>query len=86
VLTLLAAAAVLSATMFTSWALYITLVEHPARLDSGAAAGRAQFRPSYRRAAPWQAAFAAGALVSGASSPRSRPGGRGWSGRWPSAP
>ncbi|HEX9820185.1 MAG TPA: DUF1772 domain-containing protein [Methylomirabilota bacterium] len=61
----LTTAAVLSATLFTSWALYITLVEHPARLDSGADAGRAQFGPSYRRAAPWQASFAAIALVSG---------------------
>jgi len=62
---LLATAAVLSATLFATWALYITLVEHPARLDSGAEAGRAQFGPSYRRAAPWQASFAAIALASG---------------------
>ena len=34
----LTTAAVLGAPLFTSWALYITLVEHPARLDSGAAA------------------------------------------------
>jgi Anthrone oxygenase len=53
-----AAAATVSATAFTAWALYISVVEHPARLDSGGAAGRAQFRPSYRRAAPWQASFA----------------------------
>ena len=70
----LATAAVLSAAMFTTWAFYITLVEHPARLDSGA--GRAQFRPSYRRAAPWQAAFAAIALVSGAAT-------AGLTKRWP---
>jgi Domain of unknown function (DUF1772) len=41
------------------------LVEHPARLDSGAASARAQFRASYRRAAPWQASFAAIGFVSG---------------------
>jgi hypothetical protein len=58
-------AALVSAVMFTAWALYVTLVEHPARLDSGAAAGRAQFRPSYRRAAPWQASFALITLLSG---------------------
>jgi len=29
-------AALISAIMFASWALYVTLVEHPARLDSGA--------------------------------------------------
>jgi hypothetical protein len=62
---LAAAAAMVSATAFTAWALYISVVEHPARLDSGAAAGRAQFRPSYRRAAPWQASFAAIAFASG---------------------
>jgi len=60
-----AAAALVSATAFTAWALYISVVEHPARLDSGAAAGLAQFRASYRRAAPWQASFAAIAFVSG---------------------
>jgi Domain of unknown function (DUF1772) len=58
-------AALVSAVMFTAWALYVSLVEHPARLDSGAAAGRAQFRPSYRRAAPWQASFALITLLSG---------------------
>jgi Domain of unknown function (DUF1772) len=60
-----AAAATVTAVAFTAWALYITLVEHPARLDSGAGAGRAQFRPSYRRAAPWQASFAGLAFVGG---------------------
>ena len=62
---LAAAAATVTVTAFTAWALYIVLVEHPARLDSGAAGARAQFRSSYRRAAPWQASFAAIALVSG---------------------
>jgi Domain of unknown function (DUF1772) len=61
-----ASVAVLSAVMFTTWALYITLVEHPARLESGAGAGRAQFQASYRRAAPWQASFAVVALLGGA--------------------
>ena len=59
------AAATVSGTAFTAWAIYIALVEHPARLDSGAACARAQFRPSYHRAAPWQASFAAIALDSG---------------------
>jgi anthrone oxygenase-like protein len=62
---LAAAAATVSSTAFTAWAVYIVLVEHPARLDSGADGARAQFRSSYRRAAPWQASFAAIALVSG---------------------
>ena len=59
-------AALVSAVMFTAWALYVSLVEHPARLDSGPASGRAQFRPSYRRAAPWQASFALITLLCGA--------------------
>jgi hypothetical protein len=63
---LLATGALLSATLFTTWALYITLVEHPARLDSGAGPGRAQLQASYRRAAPWQVSFALAALVCGA--------------------
>jgi Domain of unknown function (DUF1772) len=62
---MLASAALVSATVFTAWALYITLVEHPARVASGPVAGRAQFRPSYHRAAPWQASFALIAVVSG---------------------
>ena len=62
---LAAAAATVSGTAFTAWALYVTLVEHPARLDSGARSGRAQFQPSYRRAAPWQASFAMISLLAG---------------------
>lgn len=54
----LATVSVVCAIMFASWALYVSLVEHPARMASGAGPGRAQFRPSYRRAAPWQASFA----------------------------
>ena len=37
----------------------------PDGVASGPAAGRAQFRPSYHRAAPWQASFAAITLLSG---------------------
>jgi Anthrone oxygenase len=54
------------AGLFSLWALYISLVEHPARLSAGPAAGVAQFRQSYRRAAPWQVSAAAIAFVSGA--------------------
>jgi hypothetical protein len=63
---LVASVGVVSATMFTAWALYIMLVEHPARLAVGPAAGRVQFRESYKRVAPWQGSFAAIALVCGA--------------------
>jgi Domain of unknown function (DUF1772) len=62
-----AALALIGAVLFTTWALYITLVEHPARLESGAGPGRAQFQSSYRRAAPWQASFAVVALLGGAA-------------------
>jgi anthrone oxygenase-like protein len=51
--------------LFALWALYVSLVEHPARMSAGAAAGVAQFRESYRRAAPWQAGAAALAFASG---------------------
>jgi len=54
-----------AASVFALWALYISLVEHPARLAVPAAAALPQFRESYRRAAPWQATFAAIALVAG---------------------
>ena len=54
-----------SAGLFALWALYVSLVEHPARLRAGAAAGVAEFRESYRRAAPWQASAATIAFVSG---------------------
>ncbi len=62
----LLAVTVTSAVMFAAWALYVTLVEHPARLEAGAGPGRAQFRSSYRRAAPWQASFALVACIGGA--------------------
>jgi hypothetical protein len=54
-----------STALFALWALYISLVEHPARISAGPAAGLAQWRSSYPRAAPWQAGAAALALVSG---------------------
>jgi hypothetical protein len=51
--------ATLCTGVFAGAAIYITLVEHPARLASGTAAALAEFRPSYRRAAPMQASLAA---------------------------
>jgi len=56
---------VASAGLFSLWALYVSLVEHPARLSTPVAAGVAEFRESYRRAAPWQAGAAALSFVSG---------------------
>jgi hypothetical protein len=54
-----------SSALFASWALYVSLVEHPARMSAGPDIALAQWRPSYARAAPWQAAAALLSLVSG---------------------
>lgn len=51
--------ATLCAGLFAGAAVYITLVEHPARLECGTAAAVAEFGPSYRRATVMQAALAA---------------------------
>jgi hypothetical protein len=51
-------ATLVSAVTFTAWVLHVSRVEQPVRLDTGPAAGRAQFGPSYQRAASWQASFA----------------------------
>ena len=58
--------ATLAAGLFTGAALYITAVEHPARVSCGSALAVTEFRPSYERGAIMQAplallgAFAAG--------------------------
>ncbi len=49
--------ATLCAALFTGGALYVSLVEHPARMADMVIALR-EFRHSYRRAAPWQASTA----------------------------
>src|SRR5688572_16454330 len=51
--------ALVCAGLFAGAAVYITLVEHPARLECGVAVALAEFRPSYRRAAAMQASLAA---------------------------
>jgi uncharacterized membrane protein len=45
--------------IFSGAALYITLVEHPARMECGIALAATEFGPSYRRAAVMQASLAA---------------------------
>jgi sigma54-dependent transcription regulator len=42
--------AVLSCALFTGAAVYITFVEHPARMQCGVELAATQFAPSYRRA------------------------------------
>jgi hypothetical protein len=51
--------ATLCAGLFAGAAIYITLVEHPARLECGTDLAVTEFGPSYRRAAIMQASLAA---------------------------
>jgi len=55
--------ALICAGLFAGAALYITFVEHPARLECGTALAATEFRPSYRRATLMQASLAAVGLV-----------------------
>lgn len=50
--------ATVAAGMFAGAAVYITLVEHPARVSCGPALALAEFRPSYARASVMQALLA----------------------------
>lgn len=50
--------ALLCTGLFAGAAIYISLVEHPARLECGSALAIAEFGPSYRRAAVMQASLA----------------------------
>lgn len=63
-MTVLSAALVL-ATLFAGAALYITLVEHPARLALPDGPLLAQWKPSYKRALPIQAGLAVVGGVAG---------------------
>ena len=42
--------AVLSCALFTGASVYITLIEHPARMQCGVEIAATEFAPSYRRA------------------------------------
>jgi hypothetical protein len=57
--------ALLSSGMFAGASFYLTTVEQPARMSLGASAALAEFRPSYQRAAPQQAALAIVCFVCG---------------------
>jgi hypothetical protein len=50
--------ATLCAGLFAGAAIYITFVEHPARLECGTAVAVTEFVPSYRRATMMQASLA----------------------------
>ena len=56
--------AVLSCALFTGAAVYITFIEHPARMQCGVELAATEFAPSYRRATVMQATLAAVGLVS----------------------
>lgn len=58
--------AVLACTFFTGAAIYINLVEHPARLSCGTEIAAKQWAPSYARATVMQASLAIVAAMSGA--------------------
>jgi uncharacterized membrane protein len=55
--------ATLCAGLFAGAAIYITLVEHPARVECGTELAVTEFGPSYRRATLMQASLAALGLV-----------------------
>jgi hypothetical protein len=59
--------ATLAAGLFAGAAVYITFVEHPARMSCGTAVAIVQFRPSYRRATVMQASLAVVGAVAGAA-------------------
>ena len=60
--------AVLACSLFTGAAVYLTLVEHPARMECGVEIAATEFPPSYRRASVMQATLAAVGLLSSAES------------------
>jgi hypothetical protein len=57
--------ALCSCGLFAGAALYINLVEHPARMSCDVAVALTEFRPSYKRATVMQASLAAVSLVTG---------------------
>jgi hypothetical protein len=56
--------AVLACGLFAGAAVYINLVEHPARMQCGVEIAATEFPPSYRRATVMQATCAALGLLS----------------------
>jgi uncharacterized membrane protein len=59
--------ATFSTGIFAGAALYITLVEHPARMECGTALAATEFEPSYRRATVMQVSLAVVACAAATS-------------------
>ena len=55
--------ATLSAGLFCGAAIYVNLVEHPARISCGTALAVTEFAPSYKRATVMQVALAVGSFL-----------------------
>jgi hypothetical protein len=55
--------ATLAAGLFSGASIYISLVEHPARMQCGTAVALVQFAPSYKRATVMQASLAAAGFL-----------------------
>jgi hypothetical protein len=55
---------VLTCSLFAGAAVYVNLVEHPARMECGAEIATTEFRPSYRRGTIMQATLATLGLLS----------------------
>src|SRR2546422_8182652 len=58
--------AILSAVLFSGAAMYINLVEHPARMECGTRLAATAFGPSYRRAGGVEVVFGLLGTVGGA--------------------
>lgn len=58
--------AIVAAGLFAGASTYVTVAEHPARIECGPTLGVKEFGPSYRRAAIMQGGLAVVGLVSGA--------------------
>jgi hypothetical protein len=56
--------AVLTCALFTGAAVYVSLVEHPARMECGVEIATAEFPPSYHRGTIMQVTLAAACLLS----------------------
>ena len=67
--------ALLCAALFAGAAIYVSIVEHPARMIAGLGVALEQFRPSYRRAAVMQSVLA---IAGFAASLAAFASGRGW--------